>query len=101
LNGKLDFMALTGGGTVNVLSDAVDFDLKAAFVDGPALQADPDMVKYAGSTVPLRVTGTVSAPTVLPDFSALVKARVQQELNKKLEGKTDSLRDKLRERLGR
>jgi AsmA protein len=101
LNGKLDFMALTGAGTVNLLNDAVDFDLKAAFVDGPALQADPDMAKYAGSTVPLRVTGTVSAPTVLPDFSALVKARVQQEVSKKLGEKTDSLRDKLRERLGR
>jgi len=101
LNGKLDFMALTGAGTVNLLNDAVDFDLKAAFVDGPALQADPDMVKYAGTTVPLRVTGTVSAPTVLPDFGALVKARVQQEVSKKLGEKTDSLRDKLRERLGR
>jgi len=101
LNGKLDFMALAGAGTVNLLNDAVDFDLKATFVDGPALQADPDMVKYAGSTVPLRVTGTVTAPTVLPDFGALVKARVQQEVSKKLEEKTESLRDKLRERLGR
>ena len=101
LNAKLDFMALTGAGTVNLLNDAVDFDLKAAFVDGPALRADPDMAKYAGSTVPLRVTGTVSAPTVLPDFGALVKARVQEEVSKKLEEKTESLRDKLRERLGR
>ena len=101
LNGKLDFMTLTGAGTVNLLSDAVDFDLKATFVDGPALKSDPDMAKYAGSTVPLRVTGTVSAPTVLPDFGALVKARVQQEVSKKLEEKTESLRDKLRERLGR
>ena len=101
LAGKLDFMALTGAGTVNLLTDAVDFDLKATFVDGPALQSDPDMVKYAGATVPLRVTGTVAAPTVLPDFGAIVKARVQQEISKKLEEKTESLRDKLRERLGR
>jgi AsmA protein len=101
LNGKLDFMTLAGAGTVNLLSQAVDFDLKATFVDGPALKADPDMAKYAGSTVPLRVTGTVAAPTVLPDFGALVKARVQQEVSKKLEEKTESLRDKLRERLGR
>jgi AsmA protein len=101
LAGKLDFMALTGAGTVNLLNDAVDFDLKASFVDGPALQADPDMAKYAGSTIPLRVTGTVAAPTVLPDFGAIVKARVQQEVSKKLEEKTESLRDKLRERLGR
>ncbi len=101
LNGKLDFMTIAGTGTVNLLNDAVNFDLKATFVDGPALQSDPDMVKYAGATVPLRVTGTIDAPSVLPDFGAIVKARVQQEVNKALEEKKDELRDKLRERLGR
>jgi AsmA protein len=108
LSGKLDFMAVTGAGTVNLLNDAVDFDLKATFVDGPALQSDPDMVKYAGATVPLRVTGTIDAPSVLPDFGAIVKARVQQEVDKalepkrtELETKKNELRDKLRERLGR
>jgi AsmA protein len=101
LNGKLDFMTIAGAGTVNLLNDAVDFDLKAKFIDGPALQSDPDMVKYAGATVPLRVTGTIAAPSVLPDFGALAKARVQQEVNKAVEEKTNDLRDKLRERLGR
>jgi len=40
---------------------------------------------------------------VLPDFGAIVKERVIQELkdNKKLEETKESLRDKLRERLGR
>ena len=94
-------MTITGAGTVNLLNDAVDFDLKATFVDGPALQADPDMVKYAGATVPLRVTGTIDAPSVLPDFGAIAKARVQQEVNKAVEEKKNELRDKLRERLGR
>jgi AsmA protein len=101
LSGKLDFMSLAGAGTVNLLNDAVDFDLKATFIDGPTLQSDPDMVKYAGATVPLRVTGTVDAPSVLPDFGAIVKARVQQEVNKAVEDKKNELRDKLRERLGR
>jgi AsmA protein len=101
LSGKLDFMTIAGAGTVNLLNDAVDFDLKATFVDGPALQADPDMVKYAGATVPLRVTGTIDAPSVLPDFGAIAKARVQQEVNKAVEEKKNELRDKLRERLGR
>jgi AsmA protein len=101
LSGKLDFMTVVGTGTVNLLSNAVNFDLKATFVDGPALQSDPDMVKYAGATVPLRVTGTIDAPSVLPDFGAIAKARVQQEVDKAVEEKKNELRDKLRERLGR
>ena len=49
LNGRLDFMTIDGSGTVNLLDDAIDFDLVATMVDGPVLQSDPEMVKYAGN----------------------------------------------------
>ena len=54
-------------------------------VDGPVLQSDPEMVKYAGQAVPLRATGTLSAPSVLPDFAAVVRARVTQNVNREVE----------------
>src|SRR5882672_106882 len=76
LAGALDFMRIAGTGTVNLLDDKVSFYLKATMIDGPKLQSDPAMVKYAGDTLPLRVTGTIDAPSVLPDFGALVKSRV-------------------------
>ena len=66
LNGRLDFMTIDGSGTVNLLDDVIDFDLSATMVDGPVLQSDPEMVKYAGKNLPLTVTGTVDAPSVLP-----------------------------------
>ncbi|HET8698492.1 MAG TPA: hypothetical protein VFO94_13450 [Gammaproteobacteria bacterium] len=99
LTGVLDFMRITGTGTVNLLDDKIDFDLKAAIVDGPKLQSDPAMVKYAGDTLPLRVTGTIDAPSVLPDFGAIVKSRVTKEVNQKLEEKKDEASDKIRDRL--
>ena len=99
LTGVLDFMRLTGTGTVNLLDDKIDFDLKAMMVDGPKLQSDPAMVKYAGSTLPLRVTGTIDAPSVLPDFGAIVKARVTSEVDKKLEEKKEEASDRLRDRV--
>ena len=57
-------MTIDGSGTVNLLDDAIDFDLVATMVDGPVLQSDPEMVKYAGKNLPLTVTGTVDAPSV-------------------------------------
>jgi AsmA protein len=99
LNGRLDFMTIDGSGTVNLLTDAIDFDLKAKFVDGPVLQSDPDMAKYAGGEVPLRVTGTIDAPSVAPDFSALVRARVTQEVNQAVEEKREEVREEVRDRL--
>ncbi|HEX7235314.1 MAG TPA: AsmA family protein, partial [Gammaproteobacteria bacterium] len=84
LNGTLDFMTVDGSGTVNLLDDKINFDLKAAMVDGPKLQSDPAMVKYAGKTLPLKVTGTIDAPSVLPDFSAIVRQQVTQEAEDKV-----------------
>lgn len=110
LTGVLDFMRITGTGTVNLLDDQVAFDLNATFTDGPALQADPGMAKLAGQSLPLKVTGTIAAPSVLPDFGKLVGARVTSEVNQaveeqrnevqeRLDEQTDEARDRLRDRL--
>jgi gas vesicle protein len=89
----------------------VAFDLDAT-LDGPGLQADPAMAKLAGQTLPLKVTGTIAAPSVLPDFGKLVGARISSEVSEavdeqkdeveeRLEQQTDEARDRLRDRLRR
>jgi AsmA protein len=99
LNGRLDFMTLAGTGTVNLLDDTVDFDLTATMVDGPVLQSDPEMAKYAGDELPLRVTGTIDAPSVTPDFGAIVRARVTQEVNEAVEERREEVQEEVRDRL--
>ena len=99
LNGTLDFMTVDGSGTVNLLDDKIAFDLVAKMVDGPVLQSDPAMVKYAGKTLPLKVTGTISEPSVLPDFSAIVKQQVTQEAEDKVNEEVDQAKERVRDRL--
>jgi AsmA protein len=110
LKGQLDFMTIDGSGTVNLLDDAIDFDLIATMVDGPVLQSDPAMVRYAGKTLPLKVTGTVAAPSVLPDFSTIVREQVsqalddeveetQREVEQEVEQEVDEARERVRDRL--
>jgi AsmA protein len=99
LNGTLDFMTVDGSGTVNLLDDTIAFDLVAKMVDGPVLQSDPAMVKYAGKELPLKVTGTVAAPSVLPDFSAIVRQQVSEEVQEEVDEKVDEARERVRERL--
>jgi len=99
LNGTLDFMTVDGSGTVNLLDDKIDFDLKAMLVDGPVLQSDPEMAKMAGSTLPLRVTGTIDAPSVLPDFGAIVRARVTREVEERVDEKREEVQEEVRDRL--
>jgi AsmA protein len=106
LKGVLDFMTITGTGTVNLLDDMINFDLTATFVDGPKLQSDPEMVKYAGQSLPLRATGTLAAPSILPDFGAVVRERVTSQVNEAVEEqrtdveqRVDEQREEVRDRL--
>jgi AsmA protein len=99
LNGTLDFMTVDGSGTVNLLDDKIAFDLVAKMVDGPVLQSDPAMVKYAGKTLPLKVSGTIDAPSVLPDFSAIVRQQVTQQAEDKVNEEVDQAKERVRDRL--
>jgi AsmA protein len=96
LKGVLDFMTITGNGTINLLDQKIDLDLKATMVDGPKLQSDPLMVKYAGQSLPLHATGTMSELSVVPDVSALAKQRANKELDQEKQKAQDKLKDKLK-----
>jgi hypothetical protein len=63
------------------------------------LQSDPAMVKYAGKELPLKVSGTIDAPSVLPDFSTIVRQQVTQEAQEKVDEKTEEVKERVRDRL--
>ena len=83
---------LTGQGTFNLVSQAVDYQIRAMIlkqaggaVSGSNLLAD----------IPATVTGTLASPNVRPDLQGIAKARVQQELDKH----KDELKQKLQDQL--
>ena len=99
LSADLEFMTVTGRGTVNFVTDAMDFDLVAQFVDGPLLQSDPAMVDLAGDELPLTVSGSPSSPSVLPDFGAMLRAEAEEAIEERLEEERESLQERLENRL--
>ncbi len=99
LSGDLEFMTVTGGGTVNFVTDAMDFDLVAQFVDGPILQSDPEMADLAGDELPLKVSGSLSSPSVLPDFAAMIRAEAEEAIEERVEEERESLQERLEDRL--
>jgi AsmA protein len=110
LNAALGFMSIDGSGTVNLLSDAIDFDVTATFTDGELLRSDPEMAGLAGDSLPLSVAGTLSEPAIRPDFGALVRARAQQEVQQRVdeergevqervEQEREEVQDRVRDRL--
>lgn len=99
LNATLEQMKLDGKGTVNLLTEALDFDLVAAVLDSPAVKGDPLMADLAGGTLPFKVTGTAAEPSVKPDFAAVAKAKVQKQVEQKVEQRKEETKDKLRDKL--
>lgn len=98
-NATLPFMALNGRGTVNLLTEEIDFTATAGLTDGPVLQSDPAMAELAGSELPLTVTGTLAAPSIRPDFGAIVRARVRSEVQQRVEEEQEEAREEVRDRL--
>jgi AsmA protein len=103
----LPFAALNGSGTIDLLTMELDLRANAGLVDGPTLQQDPVLAEYAGGQVPLRITGTLDSPRVLPDVGALlsqaarraVEEEVDEAVDEAVEEAQDRLRDRLRDRL--
>jgi AsmA protein len=64
-------LKVTGQGSANIPTQAIDFAVLA------------DTLRTAGNTpiqVPVKITGTVSDPTVRPDIEALAKGQLKQKL---------------------
>lgn len=87
-------LRVTGQGTLNLVTNAIDYQVKATL-----LKEAPGAAGASGKTladIPLNITGTTTSPSVRPDLEALAKARVQQELDKHKDELQQKLMDKLK-----
>src|SRR5690606_32507118 len=97
LTGTLPYMSLTGNGTANLLDDTLNFDLRATFVDGPALQEDPAMASLAGQSLPLKVGGTIYEPAISVDFAGIVRERARSEVQERVQEEQSEVQERVDE----
>lgn len=98
-NATLPFMTVNGTGTVNLLDNALDFELTAAFADNELVQSDPLMSGLAGDALPLTVGGTLDAPAIRPDFGAVVRERAREEVQQEVDEEREEVEERVRDRL--
>jgi AsmA protein len=87
-------LQVAGQGTTNLVTNAIDYQVKATL-----LKEAPTKAGAAGKTladIPLNITGTTSSPTVRPDLQALAKAQIQQQLDQHKGEIQQKLMDKLK-----
>jgi AsmA protein len=87
-------LRVAGQGTTNLVTDAINYDVKATI-----LKEAPTAAGAAGKTladIPLTITGTTTSPTVRPDLEALAKAQIKQQLDQHKDELQQKLTDKLK-----
>ncbi len=79
-----------GKGTANLPADKIDYRLLVTLAEGASRK---------GTTVPVDIRGTFSAPQYSVAWNEVLQAEVEKKLEKKLEKKKKKFKDKLREKL--
>lgn len=68
-------LKVTGQGTANLVSKAIDFQMLASVLKAPGVSV---------ADIPLKITGTYVDPTVRPDAEALAKGQLKNKLQEVL-----------------
>ena len=87
-------LRVSGQGTANLVTEAIDYQLKAAVLKQATGAAGAGGATLAD--IPLAITGSISSPKVRPDLEGLARQRVQQELNKHKDQLQQKLKDQLK-----
>lgn len=84
---ELPFMRLSGSGNVDLAAATVDYGLVARVLERPdALEGvtEEELDDFTEAVIPLKITGSLSSPSVKPDVEKLLKKQVEKELKDRL-----------------
>jgi AsmA protein len=94
---RTSFMDIYGRGTLALVEQRLDYDLDAKLTGKIAIPGCETMDGLIGESIPFNIRGTVTEPTITPDFSKLVQRAVREEIQERLQDRIqDRLRDLLR-----
>ena len=106
LNGKSPLLRLAGEGDIDIGNENLNYLVKATVVATAAGQGGKELVDLKGVTVPVRLTGSFTAPQYKIDFSGIaagaakavvekkaeeIKSRVQEQVGDQLKGQLKGL----------
>jgi hypothetical protein len=87
-------MDLNGNGTLGLVEQTLDHELDAKLTGPVGIPNCETLDRFVGGEIPFKISGTVTAPTILPDFSRLVRQQLRDEVQERLE---DRIQDRLRD----
>jgi AsmA protein len=87
---RTSFMDINGNGTLGLVEQRLDYELDAKLTGSIEIPNCETLDQFIGGEIPFKISGTVTEPSIMPDFSKLVREQLRDELKDRLE---DRLRD--------
>jgi AsmA protein len=81
---RASFMDVTGHGSLGLAEQKLDYELEAKLTGKVAIQNCQTMQGLIGESFPLKIKGTVTEPSVTPDFSKFLQRKAKEKLQDKL-----------------
>ena len=81
---RTSFMDVTGHGSLGLAEQKLDYELEAKLTGRVAIQNCQTMQALIGESVPFKIKGTVTDPSVTPDFSKFLARKAKEKLQDKL-----------------
>jgi AsmA protein len=97
---KSPLLRITGAGTANLVTEALDYKVKTAVVKTSKGQGGKDLQDLAGVEIPLQVTGTFGDPKYALDVAALGKALAGSKVKDLVSGKKEEAVESIKKKLG-
>jgi AsmA protein len=94
LNIASQLLRVTGAGSSNLITEAIDYHLVATILKAPPAAGGSGLAQLTLADIPVEISGTLSDPKVRPDVQAVLKSKLKQKLQ-------DTLKDKLQGIFGR
>jgi AsmA protein len=86
-------LRVTGAGNANLDTQALDFTVTTTILKAPP-GAEADVSGLERASIPVRITGTMTDPTIRPDLAGMAKERVKQEI----EARKDEIKEEVQQR---
>ena len=97
LNVAMQYLKVTGQGTVDLPNEALDYRLIATVLKIPREGADTEQMEdLVDAQIPVKVTGALTDPKVRPDIEGYLKGKVKERVDQE----KDKLEEKVKEKLG-
>jgi AsmA protein len=99
LSAKSPLLRVEGEGSVNLVTEAVDYLIRTAVVGTAEGQGGKELEQLKGLTVPLRIKGTFSDPKFSVELDKALEQRAQEALKKEQKKLEERLKKGLEDKL--